>query len=140
MNFVTYTNRYGKQIILMSWLREAFYAMQANLGTQNIDIEMTDGWRGQAEQESDFARGVSKAHFGQSAHNYGAAFDCAPIINGTLSWPPLNDTWKAIALAGQSQGLTWGGTFTTIVDLPHFEDPDWQSYALQNTAPAVTEV
>ena len=56
---------------------------------------------------------------GDSYHNWGLAFDAAPYENGQIS----NDTKKYAKMGqlGQQVGLEWGGTFKSIVDLPHFQ-------------------
>ena len=129
--FASYTNRYGRKLVMISTLLEQFYVMQNALALQGVDVEMTNAWRGEAEQNADKAKGVSRAAWGQSAHNYGAAFDLAPVIDGTLTWPPASDhIWQTIGQAGKDAGLEWGGEFTTIVDMPHFDIPGWKSAGL----------
>jgi peptidoglycan L-alanyl-D-glutamate endopeptidase CwlK len=125
MIFSTYKNRYGRTLVLDDALLQSFLAMQVGLQTDKIDIEMTDGWRGEADQDKDKATGHSNASFGHSPHNFGVAFDCAPVINGKLCWPSDMTLWGKIAEVGQSLGLKWGGSFHSIVDLPHFEEKDW---------------
>ena len=67
---------------------------------------------------------VTDAEGGDSYHNWGLAFDCAPMENGVVDW---NDTDKFIQMGnlGQQVGLEWGGNWTTfnisIVDMPHFQ-------------------
>jgi peptidoglycan L-alanyl-D-glutamate endopeptidase CwlK len=67
---------------------------------------------------------VTDAEGGDSYHNWGLAFDCAPMENGVVAW---NATDKFIQMGnlGQQVGLEWGGNWTTfnisIVDMPHFQ-------------------
>lgn len=130
MVYGMYTNRYGKRLFLFRSLLEKFQAMKADLLAQGIDIEMTDAWRGRTEQEKAYETGHSKAHFGLSPHNFGAAFDVVPVVDGDLTWDVDDDTWNAIATAGKNQGLVWGGDFHSIVDKPHFEIAGWRDMNL----------
>ncbi len=63
---------------------------------------------------------VTNAKAGQSIHNYRLAFDFCPIIDGETVW---NDTLLFIKCGniGKNLGLTWGGDFKSIKDMPHFE-------------------
>lgn len=130
MNFKEYTNRYGKKMVLEQFMLNCFELMKANLLLDGVDIEMTDGWRGEQDQDAAKASGHSKAAFGHSPHNFGVAFDVAPVIDGTLSWPSDMTLWRQIASEGIKLGLTWGGNFHSIVDLPHFETTGWRSMDL----------
>lgn len=57
------------------------------------DFTITDGLRGEAAQEAAFEAGNSKAHFGQSPHNFlvrndggSPAVDIVPYVNGRLAY------------------------------------------------------
>lgn len=128
--FVLYRNRYGKRLILRKDVYARFQAMKTDLERQGIDLEMTDAWRGQADQNTAKAGGFSMAGWGQSPHNFGVAFDVAPVINGGLTWTPPAGVWAKIGAAGKANGLTWGGSFTTLTDLPHFELSGWKDQRL----------
>lgn len=131
MKFSAYKNIYGKTLVLDDVLLQLFLAMKDGLAADGINIEMTDGWRGEQDQDKAKATGHSNAAFGHSPHNFGVAFDCAPIINGVLSWPSDMTLWGKIADTGKKLGLVWGGDFHTIVDLPHFEENGWRSMNLK---------
>lgn len=50
------------------------------------------------------------------------AFDVAPFdANGQPVWDARAPEWQLIGAVGRSLGLVWGGDFTSIKDLPHFE-------------------
>jgi peptidoglycan L-alanyl-D-glutamate endopeptidase CwlK len=75
---------------------------------------------------------VTNAKPGESAHNYGMAFDIA-FRGKTLEecYPPKDDPrWLEVGVIGENLGLSWGGPlgdgdrFTW--DRPHFERPDWK--------------
>lgn len=135
--FTTYKNRWGSRFVLLRTLKEKFDLLKLGCASAGIDIDMTDGWRGEKDQEAAFSSGASKAHFGESAHNYGAAFDVVPVENNRPVWE--TDSWSTIGDVGQALGLQWGGAFSTIVDKPHFNIPNWQraGYELQPTEPVV---
>jgi len=92
----------------------------------NLDVRIYNAFRSWDEQDRTFAQGrtlpgdvVTNARGGDSYHNWGLAFDAAPYENGQIS----NDTKKYAKMGqlGQQVGLEWGGTFKSIVDLPHFQ-------------------
>ena len=95
--------------------------------TAGTPITVIQTLRTIAEQDALYAEGrttpgniVTKAKGGYSLHNYGVAFDVCPVVNGKLIW---NDTdlFKKVGALGQGLGLEWGGTWTSFVDLPHFQ-------------------
>jgi peptidoglycan L-alanyl-D-glutamate endopeptidase CwlK len=64
-----------------------------------------------------------------SFHAYGRAFDVA-IINkeGKVDWDDAADwnsdgvsDWVQLGKLGESIGLEWGGNFSSMPDLPHFQ-------------------
>ncbi len=92
----------------------------------NLDVRITNAFRSWDEQDRLYAQGrtipgsvVTNAKGGDSYHNWGLAFDASPYENGKIS----NDInkYKKMGQLGQQVGLEWGGTFISIVDLPHFQ-------------------
>lgn len=89
---------------------------------------ITDGLRDDGRQAALYAQGrtapgkiVTYAPAGSSWHNFGLAFDVA-VWNGTkATWPNNVALWTEIGLVGEAIGLTWGGRFLRLTDLPHFE-------------------
>jgi len=84
-------------------------------------------YRSIKEQDALYAQGrtkagkkVTNAKGGQSYHNYRVAYDCGPVVGGNVAWN-RNDLFKKIGEIGESLGLTWGGHFKSITDLPHFQ-------------------
>lgn len=67
---------------------------------------------------------VTDAMGGDSYHNWGLAFDCAPVVNGVIAWSDT-DRFNQMGRLGQQVGLEWGGHWTTfnvaLVDMPHFQ-------------------
>lgn len=122
----------------------------ANHAISKIDFTVICGNRGRADQEDAFRRGASKAHFGQSPHNYSpaAAFDFIPSPFTDADWDN-NAKFKAIAdvLIQSAKELghvdkngvpivRWGGDWNKngsskddkFVDTPHFELDPWREY------------
>jgi hypothetical protein len=96
------------------------------LGTELV---LTSGYRSLEEQEILYQKGrttpgpiVTNARPGQSWHNYGLAFDVAPVgADGKIYWPNDAQSWRDLAELGKARGLGWGGDFKSIFDPPHFE-------------------
>ena len=89
------------------------------------DCAILFGYRGRAEQEEAFNNGRSKAHFGQSQHNFypSLAVDAMP-------WPINWEDMKGIhefagfvlgVAAAKGIPIRWGGHFKNFFDGPHFE-------------------
>lgn len=78
---------------------------------------------------------VTDAKPGESAHNYGMAFDvCFDAKTLEECYPPKSDVrWLQVGEIGENLGLSWGGPrgehdrFTW--DRPHFERADWRKAA-----------
>ncbi|UHG90095.1 M15 family metallopeptidase [Spirosoma oryzicola] len=74
---------------------------------------------------------VTNAKPGQSAHNFSPslAFDVAfQDKAGKLDWSTLHFQ-RFAKLVLQTVGITWGGNFKSLIDLPHFELTDWAKRA-----------
>lgn len=105
---------------------------------QYFDCTILCGRRGETEQEQLFWDGKSKAHFGESPHNYGESF-AVDVVPYPIDW---EDRERMTFFAGQiiatarSMGidLKWGGDWDSDThlsdnrfdDLPHFEFSDWR--------------
>jgi peptidoglycan L-alanyl-D-glutamate endopeptidase CwlK len=96
----------------------------------------TSARRTMAEQTALYAQGrtkpgkiVTKAPAGSSAHNFGLAADCAPMLkNGKdIWWNAPSSVWDTYGRVCEKHGMTWGGSFISIVDKPHVEDPRWKA-------------
>lgn len=103
-----------------------------NLCTANgLNVTIVEAFRSWDEQDTLYAQGrttsgdiVTDAEGGDSYHNWGLAFDCAPVENGTIAWEDA-DAFNKMGNLGQQVGLEWGGNWTSydisLVDLPHFQ-------------------
>lgn len=116
---------------------------------RKIAFTIMDSQRGRAAQEAAFKAGHSKAHFGQSAHNWDPAVACdlAPI---PLDWNNVG-AFRAVQAvigwydpkSGRGAGLAkemkipirWGGDWNMDGnpsdgwDLPHYELHPWREFA-----------
>lgn len=94
----------------------------------NVQIIVVQGLRSMDESDKLYAQGrtapgpiVTNAPGGSSYHNYGLAFDFAMITNGKDD-DVVGPNWLKVVHIMESHGMTWGGTFPSIVDNPHFEN------------------
>jgi peptidoglycan L-alanyl-D-glutamate endopeptidase CwlK len=100
------------------------------LRSTHPDAHVSCGYRGQSDQEADFQKGVSRAHFGQSAHN------CAPAMAVDLfritqtGGASFDRPWYegTIAPIAKAAGLVWGGDWKSIKDMPHVELPGFEPF------------
>lgn len=110
-----------------------------NAAREKIAFTVMDSQRGRAAQEKAYREKKSKAHFGQSAHNWSpaVAVDVAPI---PLDWDNRESfiaLSKVIMRIAKEKGvaLRWGGDWNMDGstsdgwDLPHYELHPWRSWA-----------
>jgi peptidoglycan L-alanyl-D-glutamate endopeptidase CwlK len=91
-------------------------------------VKVICGTRSYAEQTALYAQGrttpgpiVTDAPAGYSNHNFGIAFDVGIFQHGEyLADSPL---YAQVGALGRSQGLEWGGDFSSFRDEPHFQLP-----------------
>ena len=100
---------------------------------EKIVFEILDSQRGRVAQEKAFREGHSKAHFGQSAHNWAPAL-ALDIIPTPLDWEDLDSfiaLSKVILPLAKTMGipLTWGGHWQKLKDFPHYELSPWRDFA-----------
>lgn len=105
------------------------------------DFSIVCSHRGQEEQERAFNSGNSKAHFGQSAHNFFPSFavDIYPyptpyiqkkgvlyLDDNSKEWDKMICVFKNLA---KQMGIeiTCGIDFKRLVDKPHIEIADWKT-------------
>lgn len=98
------------------------------------DISIVCGNRDQDAQEEAYSKGFSKAHFGQSPHNYEPSFavDAVPYVAGMGI--PWSDTELFDKLARHIKKcaeelnveIQWGGDFRSFIDRPHWEIKGWK--------------
>lgn len=100
---------------------------------KDFDCAVLDGSRGRAAQEEAFKRGHSRAHFGQSAHNYTPAI-AVDVVPYPIDWTDLK-RFKALGKVVKAKAIalgipiSWGGDWTSIKDYPHYELNPWRKFA-----------
>lgn len=97
---------------------------------RHFDCAVIEGWRGQEEQEKAFREGKSRARFGKSFHNAHPAL-AADVVPYPIDWNDLSrfQHFAGFVLGVASQlkiDIRWGGHFTTLVDMPHYELADYR--------------
>ena len=100
-----------------------------NAAIKDFDFSVMCGTRSKEDQEKAFNECHSKAHFGQSAHNFtpSRAVDIAPH---PLNWEDLNAFHNMADVVlkhakALKVDLTWGGGWH-FKDMPHFELTNWK--------------
>jgi peptidoglycan L-alanyl-D-glutamate endopeptidase CwlK len=126
--------------------RERLAMLGNELARRGMKALITDGLRTFEEQENLFQIGrrgiageriVTKAHGGESNHNYGLAVDMYPVLTDSAGRARVftdipedasiefsrafNRTQNAIGEQAEALGLFWGARFTGIVDTPHIQ-------------------
>lgn len=119
---------------------------------KEFDFSIICGYRGREEQEAARRKGTSKAHFGQSAHNYHPCLsvDCIPYPFSEKDWEndavfrtladhffSAADRCRKSGAIPQSVKFRWGGGLVDGKpvqgssfnwDQPHLELHPWQDY------------
>jgi peptidoglycan LD-endopeptidase CwlK len=105
-------------------------ALLDTLTQHGLQVEVVQGLRTFAEQDSLFAQGrtkpgpvVTRARGGQSNHNYGLAVDLVPFTNGQPNWNAPLGVWTTIGSEAEKLGMEWGGDWKKFVDKPHVQLP-----------------
>lgn len=102
------------------------------------DAHISCAGRGRIDQERSYRSGYSRAHFGQSAHNYNAAID---LFRLTLAGLAYDVAWfrHTIADAVEAHNISPDRTFTInwygspgsrFFELPHLEVASWGALGL----------
>jgi peptidoglycan L-alanyl-D-glutamate endopeptidase CwlK len=96
------------------------------MAAKGYDVLITSTYRDIEKQNALYAQGrtapgaiVTNAKGGYSNHNFRAAFDICKNVKGG-EWA---DTafFKAAGAIWEEMGGVWGGRFTNLADMPHFE-------------------
>lgn len=124
-------------------LQEKIVELQKLCKKNGITIGIGECVRTVAEQDALYAQGRTKpgnkvtnarGSTYSSMHQWGPAFDFYLMMDvdgdGKTSDDAFNNAtrlFNKVGKLGQSIGLEWGGSWKSIVDLPHFQLPDWGS-------------
>ncbi len=100
------------------WLKTAKAIAEA----EGYDVRIICGTRTYKEQDALFSKRprVTKARGGQSMHNFGIAWDVG-IFRGKEYFGDHALYTKVGKLYNQVLGITWGGTWKSFVDQPHYQ-------------------
>lgn len=100
------------------------------LRNTHTDAHISCGYRGERDQEDDFNRRVSKAHYGQSAHNAepSMAVDLFRLTQAGGASFDLPWYTSVVAPIAEAAGLIWGGSWKSIKDAPHVELPGFKPF------------
>ncbi len=85
-----------------------------------LKVKVTDTLRTKAEQDA-IPAANTKVKYPMSMHCWGLAFDVCRD-DGAGAYNEAGGWFEAVGRLGESIGLTWGGSWTSFRDLPHFED------------------
>ena len=104
--------------------------MQNHFAKLGIPLFAHNMVRNKEEQTALFVRGVSKAKWGQSPHNFGLAVD---LITPHLAWDGMTpDAWKMLGHLGKEVAkrnnirIIWGGDWK-FYDPAHWELAQWEN-------------
>ena len=95
---------------------------------------VTDGLRTQYAQQQLYAQGRTKpgaivthadgvlkhSNHQVKADQFGHAVDCCFVVDGKPSWDGRLP-WKCYGACVEALGLRWGGSWKSLIDLPHAE-------------------
>lgn len=101
------------------------------------DAHIAYAGRGRVEQEEFFAKGTSKARWGESPHNYNLAIDLFQLSVSGARWD-LN--WYRDIIGPEVKKADWlthGLNFTKFKDAPHIEIKSWNDMVKQGIAKLV---
>lgn len=88
--------------------------------------------RGQLDQEACFMKKASRAHYGQSAHNYGAALDIFEMAGESPTNIYENKWFYGVVQPALDSSLVWyGAPGAKFYELPHIELANWRELVAQ---------
>jgi peptidoglycan L-alanyl-D-glutamate endopeptidase CwlK len=108
------------------------FLTRAKRDFDGFDVRILSGSRTYAEQDLLYRKGrfgnpppkVTNARGGQSNHNFGIAWDVGIFKNGKyLTGDTKSEAaiYKKLASIAKTADLEWGGDWTSIVDMPHYQ-------------------
>jgi hypothetical protein len=104
-------------------LRSWFESLQANYPSAHISC----AGRGEKEQEEAYDNRRSRAHYGQSAHNYNAALDLFEM-SGDKENIYERKWFNSVVAPNLHPTLNWyGSPGSSFFELPHVEVKAWKS-------------
>lgn len=113
-------------------LQDWFQALQKKVP----DAHISCAGRGYVAQEDAFSKGLSRAHYGKSSHNYNGAIDIFRLTQANgASWDSMwfrdkigTAVFSTNADPDRKIELNWyGKPGSTFFELPHIEAQEWQA-------------
>jgi len=102
-------------------LRDRVEQLLAQAQDEGLNVAVFEAYRSFEEQQERYDRGTTRARPGYSWHQYGLACDLVfKDENGNWSWGQ-GFNWQRLGEIGKGLGLEWGGDWTVLLDMPHFE-------------------
>lgn len=99
--------------------------------TRHNDAHISAAGRGRQEQELFFSKGTSRAHYGQSAHNYNAAVDWFRITQA--GGASFDTPWYQAVIGVEAMKVPWirwyGTPPISFLEYPHCEVSSWVKLA-----------
>lgn len=86
---------------------------------EGLAVTLFETYRSQTRQAALFAQGATKLQK-NGMHHFGIATDVVFLKGKNVSFD-LSNNWQRLGAIGKSFGLEWGGSWTSFVDLPHFQ-------------------
>lgn len=120
---------------LHPYLQELVLKLVEECAKQNLQIAIGECYRTVEEQNALYAIGRSKpgskvtnarGDSYSSMHQWGVAFDIYRNDEKGLYYN-ADSFFNRVGKVGEALGLEWGGSWSGLVDLPHFQLPDWGS-------------
>lgn len=120
-------------------LQKKITELQEKCKQQGLIIGIGECLRTAAEQDALYAQGRTKpgkkvtnckGSSYSSMHQWGVAFDIYRS-DGKGAYYDKDGFFARVGKIGQEIGLEWGGSWKSIVDMPHFQLPDWGSTPLR---------
>ena len=92
------------------------------------DLQISCSVRGESGQNNALIGGFSRAHFGESPHNYepSLAVDFVFVAKGVADWTAKRYVDLANHIRKNYPDVTCGAFFKSFKDNPHFEISGWK--------------
>lgn len=96
-----------------------------------LKFQVNESRRGRTDQEIAFKKGNSKAHYGQSAHNYSPsiAVDVYPLPIQFKNLKPYKDLAAVVEATAKKLGIKIRWLGPVMGDYPHYELHPWREWA-----------
>lgn len=115
--YCTYRSPEEQEVLYMQGRLEQFGITLEELNERRVKLGL---WK---LTEKEAKKKVTNAKPWQSFHQYGLAFDCAPLAGGKPDWDNL-EAYAVLGEISKEVGLEWAGSWERFRELPHFQDTE----------------